>query len=104
MAALRGLVLNTFYLLLIVIGIFVIFKILGIVVFMLLKKFDLVRQVKHYQTNQDLKKELTLPHCIKYPSSESIIRRVGPLQMSEDMKEKFGPSVHEGKSLQWVKE
>lgn len=103
MAALRGLVLNTFYLLLIVVGLFIIFKILGIVVFMLLKKLDLVRQVKHYQTNQDLKKELTLPNCIKYPSSESIIRRVGPLQMSEDMKEKFGPRVHEGKSLQWVK-
>lgn len=103
MAALRGLILDTFYLLLIVIGIFIIFQILGIVVFMLLKKFDLVRQVKHYQINQDLKKELILPHCIKYPSNESIIRHVGPLEMSEDMKEKFGPNVHEGKSLQWVK-
>jgi len=102
-AALRGLILNTFYMLLIAIGIFIIFRILGIAVFVLLKKFDLVRQVKHYQTNQDLKKELTLPHCIKYPSNESIIRRVGPLQMSEDMKETFGPSIHEGKSLQWVK-
>ena len=89
--------------LLIVIGIFIIFHILGIAVFMMLKKFDLVRQVKHYQTNQDLKKELSLPHCIKYPSNEEIIRQVGPLQMSEDMKEKFGSSIHEGKSLQWVK-
>ena len=103
MAALRGLILNTFYMLLFVIGIFIIFQILGIVVFMLLKKFDLVRQVKHYQTNQDLKKEITLPHCIKYPSNESTIRRVGPLQMSEDMKEIFGLSIHEGKRLEWVK-
>ncbi|KAJ7385349.1 hypothetical protein OS493_016426 [Desmophyllum pertusum] len=102
-AAFRGLILNTFYMILIVIGIFILFQILGIVVFVLMKKFDLVRQVKHYQTNQDLKKELTLPHCIKYPSNESVVRRVGPLQMSEDMKDKFGPSVHDGKSIEWVK-
>ncbi|XP_078370020.1 uncharacterized protein LOC144653789 [Oculina patagonica] len=103
-AALRGLILDTFYMLLIVIGIFIIFRILGIVVFLFLKKLDLVRQVKHYQTSQDLKKELTLPHCIKYQSNqESIVRRVGPLQMSEDMKEKFGDNIHEGKAIQWVK-
>ena len=103
MAAFRGLILNTFYMILVVIGILILFQILGILVFVLMKKFDLVRQVKHYQSNHDLKKELTLPHCIKYPSNESIVRRAGPLQMSEDMKDKFGPSVHDGKSIEWVK-
>ena len=101
-AALRGLILDTFYMFLIVIGIFILFKILGISMFLLLKKFDLVRQVKHYQTNRDLKKDFTLPHCIKYPSSERVIRRVGPLQMSDDMTATFGPSIHEGKRIQWV--
>ena len=88
---------------LIVIGIFIILKILGIAVFMLLKKFDLVRLVKHYQTNQDLKREMTVPHCIKYPSSETIGREIRPIQMSEEMKRKFGPAVREGYSIQWVK-
>ena len=88
---------------LIVIGIFIIFKIVGIAVFVLLKKFDLVRQVKHYQTNQDLKKEMTVPDCIKYPSSENVGREIRPIQMSESMKAKFGPTVREGCSSQWVK-
>ena len=101
MAALQGLILDTFYMILIVIGIFIVFKILGIAVFLLLKKFDLVRQVKHYQTNQDLTREMAVPHCIKYPSSEQI--EIRPIQLSEEMRRKFGPTVREGYSTQWVK-
>lgn len=103
MAALQGLILDTFYMILIVIGIFIVFKILGIAVFLLLKKFDLVRQVKHYQTNQDLTREMAVPRCIKYPSSEQIEREIRPIQLSEEMRRKFGPVVREGYSTQWVK-
>ena len=102
-AALQGLILDTFYMILIVIGIFIVFKILGIAVFLLLKKFDLVRQVKHYQTNQDLTREMAVPHCIKYPSLEQIEREIRPIQLSEEMRRKFGPTVREGYSTQWVK-
>lgn len=103
MAALQSLILDTFYMILIVIGIFIVFKILGIAVFLLLKKFDLVRQVKHYQTNHDLTREMAVPHCIKYPSSEQIEREIRPIQLSEEMRRKFGPTVREGYSTQWVK-
>ena len=85
---------------LVVIGIFVILKILGIAMFVLLKKFDLVRQVKHYQSNQDLKKEMektAVPHCITYPSSETIGREIRPqIKISRSMKRKLGPAFHEG--------
>lgn len=85
---------------LVVIGIFVFLKILGIAMFVLLKKFDLVRQVKHYQSNQDLKKEMAktaVPHCITYPSSESIGGEIRPhIKISQSMKVKLGPVLREG--------
>ena len=104
-AALRGLILDTFYMLLVVIGIFVVLKLLGMAVFVLLKKFDLVRQVKQYQANYDLKKEMgkmAVPHCIQYPSTESLRRDIRPVKISPIMKAKFGPLVREGQTSQWV--
>lgn len=104
-AALRGLILDTFYMLLVVIGIFVVLKLLGMAVFVLLKKFDLVRQVKQYQANYDLKKEMdkmAVPHCIQYPSTESLRRDIGPVKISPIMKAKFGPLVREGQTSHWV--
>lgn len=86
---------------LIVIGIFIVLKIVGLAVFVLLKRFDLVRQVKHYQVNRDLKNAMTLPNCIKYPSKETIGREIRPIELSESMKEKFGPQVNEGKRIVW---
>lgn len=103
LAALRGVVLDTFYMFLVIIGIVILSKVLEIALFFLLKRFDLVRQVKHYQTHRDLKGELSVPHCIKYPSNESIIRHVGPLHMSNEMIVTFGSNIHEGKSIQWIK-
>lgn len=104
-AALRGLILDTFYMLLVVIGIVILLKILGMAVFLLLKKFDLVRQVKHYQANQDLKKEMNntaVPHCIQFPSTESLRREIGPVKLSPIMRVKFGSLVREGQTSQWV--
>ena len=105
LAALRGLILDTFYVLLVVIGIVILLKVLGIAVFLLLKKFDLVRQVKQYQANQDLKKvmnSMAVPRCIQFPSTENLRREVGPVKLSPIMRVKFGSLVREGQTSQWV--
>jgi len=106
LAALRGLILDTFYMILIVIGIFIVLKILGITVFMLLKKFDLVRQVKYYQVNQDLKKGLTVqreaPNCIKNRSKNALGRSVRAIKLNESFKAKVGPQIREDKYRVWT--
>ena len=78
--------------------------------FVLLKKFDLVRQVKHYKVSQELKKEIdkaarTTPHCLKYRSSTKTDGRViRPLKFTESMKGRFGSLVNKGKCSHWVDE
>ena len=99
-AALRGLILDTFYMILIVIGIFIIIKIFGIVVFLLMKKLDLVRQVKHYQTNQDLLKEASLPHCMKYNLRESA-KPIRSVAVSQEIRDKCGPLINDGYHTVW---
>ena len=79
--------------------------------FVLLKKFDLVRQVKHYKVSQELKKEIdkaarTTPHCLKSrtTSTKTDGRVIRPLKFTESMKGRFGSLVNKGKCSHWVDE
>ena len=53
-AAIRGLILDTFQMILIIVGIQVAIKISSNLIFRILFAFDMIRQIKVYQTKQPL--------------------------------------------------
>ena len=81
------------------------------VAFVLLKKFDLVRQVKHYKVSQALKRKIdkaarSRPQCLENQSTETDgkVKKVRPLKFTESMKGRFGSLVKKGKCSHWVDE
>lgn len=102
-AALRSLIIDTFYTLLVVVGISVVLKLLGTAIFVLLKKFDLIRQVKHYQTDYRLVHgKYTKPHCLRRYVDGDTPREIGPVQIPDAIKEKCGVAIREGTRSVWV--
>ena len=53
-AAIRGLILDTFQMILIIVGIQIAIKISSNIIFKILFAFDMIRQIKVYQTKQPL--------------------------------------------------
>ena len=101
--ALRSLVLDTFYMVLVVAGISIILKMSELAVFVILKKFDLIRQVKLYQTNHELTYAgKTKPQCLLDRPDGAVRRRIGPVQIAEAIKEKCGPAIREGTCSSWA--
>lgn len=93
LAAARGLVLNTFYTIIVIAGILAFLRLLGFVVFFTLKRFDLIRTVKKYSLSEEIKtnnpdkdgsgvvpiKQPIQVGRIKVP--EAITKRCGPVRV-----------------------
>ena len=65
--ALRGIILNTFYVIISVVGTVLVLKIIARITFKILATFDLIRQVKVYQTERKLIREEELPEHVNLP-------------------------------------
>lgn len=102
-SALRSLILDTFYMVLVIVGISIVLKIFEITIFALLKKFDLIRQVKLYQTNYKLAlDEEFRPRCLLHQPDGDVRRQIGPVQIPDAIKEKCGPAIREGTCSVWA--
>ena len=90
-----------------VISIFLITRLAGEVVWMLLLRYDLVRQLKCYRTEQKLVREVVRdvmkPGCIERSRSPTIVQRNGinPVQISKTIRKKFGPEKRKGYRSEW---
>ncbi|XP_048583220.1 uncharacterized protein LOC116617592 isoform X2 [Nematostella vectensis] len=95
--ACRSLVLNTFYTLLVIIAIFVIITLIGEVLMVVLKRFDLIRTVKTYRVGAAITREQE-----KDPDG---VQSVGRLKIPEMFKEGDDQVDNkEGWTLQWLPE
>lgn len=86
-SAARGLVLNTFYTLLIILAIFIVLQLLGEVAFFVLKRFDLIRTVKQYTLKDEIN-DREPPDETK--NTHSPTRQVGRLKIPDAISKKCG--------------
>jgi hypothetical protein len=91
-AAARGLILNTFYTLLIILGIFVFVRLSGLIVFLALRRFDLIRTVKNYRLAEDIEHEEYPDDEMAGKARETGTKSIGRLKVPDAIVKKCGPT------------
>ncbi|KAK3755315.1 hypothetical protein QZH41_014624, partial [Actinostola sp. cb2023] len=89
-SAARGLVLNTFYTILIILAIFVVLRLFGEVVFIALKRFDLIRTVKQYTLKDEIDTNKSPDDVENSDSPAKETRKVGRIKVPDAIRKNCG--------------
>lgn len=92
MAATRELILNTFYTALIILGIFIFVKVLGLLVFLALRRLDLIRTVKNYKLAENIDHEENTEDEVDGQPRKNGNKSIGRLKVPDTIVKKCGPT------------